>query len=526
MKKSFLLILFLFCLILKPVFSDGGMVIYDPDLDGWRAQEEERQLCAIHYENGIQNMVLAVEVEEIKGEKAVWIFPVPAKPDKVLLDIVEEFPSFRGQELKSLKDDQAGDIFGIALASQVYTWPILILMSSIGMAAMDSKDNTVGSLYGRIEGVEVHEHIEKMGLTTELITAKEGDAFYDYLYSKDLQLPMYIENAFNEYVGKDYSFVVSWVSDINEFNKSSGYENGYYYGGYSNPSLGVFVSFPTEKIYFPLKPTSIYKEAEIPVLIYITGYVTPELYSDISDKTEIEYFFDEDYGVSEKSKTFFNKKEYFDNLKYTKIKITSPASKFTEDLWINNNVPIEVKSDEFIIENWLFFALIFFILVSCLSSLIAGFIVFQKDKPKLDKFALFGLSNFLTLIGFVGLAYFFRINERFAQAKNETKAGIKKVLKKNAIISGIIAAVLSLPIIILSLFSIFGSLNYFRPEFLIETLFWLIIWFFVLFVFIFVVLFNLVWGYYNNKKVMYFTIAFSFLFLILSFLLWIIFVII
>ena len=44
--------------------------------------------------------------------------------------------------------------------------------------------------------------------------------------------------------------------------------------------------------------------------------------------------------------------------------------------------------------------LFFFILSSCLASMFAGMIVFRKDRPSLVKFGLFGLWNFLTIIGF------------------------------------------------------------------------------------------------------------------------------
>lgn len=526
-KKNFLLFLlsvFLFVSLLQPVFSDGGMVIFDPDVDGWRAQKEERQLCAINYENGIQNMVLAVELPEMKGEKAVWIFPVPAKPDEITLDILEEFPAFRGRELQDLKNDKVSGMFLISMASQVYTLPFAIIFLSGLAGSSVGAQNKFAHLYGNLGEVTVHEHIEKMGLTTELITAEDGKAFYDYLYSNDLKLPMYIEKAFKEYIGKDYSFVVSWVSDVNEFNKTVGL-NGIY-GNYApKGSLGVFVSFPTEKIYFPLKPTSIYKEAEIPVLLYITGYVTPELYSGIKDKTETEYFVDEYYNVSEKSKAFFNKKEHA-TLKYTKIKITSSAENFTEDLWIKKEVPVEIKIDKFIVENSLFFALIFFILSSCLASLIAGFIVFHNNKPQLEKFALFGLANFLTLLGFAVLAYFYKINKRFALAKDVKTAGIKKVLTMSALISGIIVLLLSSPFTLNFLFSIVAILTYANFEYLIISFLWMLFGLIVFFAIIFALLFPIIWGYYNNRKVMYFTIAFAFLFWVTSILFWIIFMLI
>ena len=259
MKKSFFLILFLFCLILKPVFSDGGMWYYDPQYEDWQLQNEEKQVCAINYEDGIQNMILEVNIPEINGEKAVWIFPLPAKPDDIEIDISEDFPAFYGTELEDLKNDKVNESFFVIAASQVYTWPLLLILSTLPGLAGSSGDaqNIYHQKYDELGSLDVtvHEHIEKKGLTTELITAGSGGDFYDYLYYHDLKLPMYSEKLFNEYIGKDYSFVISWLSDPKEFKRSG--------------SVGVYTSFPTEKIYFPLKLTSVYEEEEIPIFIYI-----------------------------------------------------------------------------------------------------------------------------------------------------------------------------------------------------------------------------------------------------------------
>ncbi len=61
--------------------ADGGMVVYDPLTSNWDLKDINQQICAINYENGIENMILSIKVDSLDGEKAVWIFPVPAKPE-------------------------------------------------------------------------------------------------------------------------------------------------------------------------------------------------------------------------------------------------------------------------------------------------------------------------------------------------------------------------------------------------------------------------------------------------------------
>ena len=81
MKKLINSVCIIFILLSSLELADGGMFIRRPD--GWQLHPEERQLCAINYENGYQNMILSINFDsDTKGsEKAVWIFPIPAKPE-------------------------------------------------------------------------------------------------------------------------------------------------------------------------------------------------------------------------------------------------------------------------------------------------------------------------------------------------------------------------------------------------------------------------------------------------------------
>jgi hypothetical protein len=92
MKKIFslIIIVLLFSSFIPTAFADGFIHIYDKDR--WYLLSEEKQFCAINYKDGFQNTILTVSLgKELRGEKAVWIFPVPAKPDKIVIDIVKGF---------------------------------------------------------------------------------------------------------------------------------------------------------------------------------------------------------------------------------------------------------------------------------------------------------------------------------------------------------------------------------------------------------------------------------------------------
>jgi|Deesub1362B_J571_1020462.scaffolds.fasta_scaffold08645_1 hypothetical protein len=373
-------LLILFFILLPQAKADGGIVIYDPDIYEWKLQVMKEQFCAINYENGTQKMLLALNVN-LRGEKAVWIFPVPAEPDEIMIDTVRGFPKLEGHDIKMRADERISDAFTLMRLSQVYTFPFIMFTQE----------------FEEIKEVEVHEHIEEMGLTTELITAEDGSKFYSYLADKGLTLPANLESILDEYVGKEYSFVVSWISDIKKFKQeSAGYELGYS----TINTVCVAISFPTNEIYFPLKPTSVYGDQKIPIIIYVIGHATPELYPEI-ENSEVNYFVDSHYVVPEELSSFFNGKTIVEGLKYTKIKINTSSKYLTEDLWIKDYTPQNLAVYEFINECGLWCVMFFvmlFALISCLATTLAGMVVFKNKIHR--KFALLGLWNFLSLIGF------------------------------------------------------------------------------------------------------------------------------
>jgi len=414
-----LLAFLLFFILIAPVLGDGFIIIDDEDI--WRIHNERQQLCAINYENGYQNMILSIDTDELHGDQAVWIFPVPAGPDETVIDIMKGFPEPSGYDIEKKVDSEIEGAFSSMRLTQIYTFPWFFTKRVFMGAAKEALTDLAAE-----PSVVVHEHIEKMGMTTELITAKDGTAFWNWLTLRGLELPEESKAVLDEYVGEDYSFVVSWISDIDEFKKNQApywYEERYESGSakMAVPEmlpprvrvnvLGVFLKFPTEKIYYPLKPTSVYGSLRVPTLIYVMDFVKPELYPAIEQDTGVEYFAQNRYYVPENMKELFNNKERIDNLKYTKIKLNPPSKYLTDDLWMEKGAPAGISIANCIINNILWFALLWFVICSCLASLISGMVVFRKDKISRLKFLLWGLWNFTTLVGFIIATVFLKTRE-------------------------------------------------------------------------------------------------------------------
>ncbi|MCK9631487.1 MAG: hypothetical protein M0R30_07570 [Methanoregula sp.] len=406
MRNYFFLLLLLTFLVL-PVSADG--MAFKGLEDRWSLQPETMQLAAINYENGYENLLLSVTLENsIRGNKTVWIFPVPAQPEQIEIDMVRGYPRFGGKNLDRVTGDSVGTI---ALSSAAYgTFPASLPLWVMGGAGFFTLQKAQAA-DGNPAGFVVHERIEKMGIVTELVTARDGASVRDYVTQNGVVLPQEAEGLLNEYIGKDYSFVISYAGNTTGSASLAGLEEKS--PGTPPDVIGVFVRFPADRIYFPLRPTSIYGKQVIPVVIDVTGFVTPLPDDKIRPVTEVSYFVDENfwyyYSAGELGK-FFNYPTEFRPVTYTRVRITAPSEYFTSDLMMESVPPAGVRVKETLIQYAVFWAVPLYILVSVLVSLVAGTIVFGRTPANPKILALHGLWNCGTMVGFAcGTAQFLKI---------------------------------------------------------------------------------------------------------------------
>ena len=408
-----LLVLSLF-IIIQQVSADGFLHVSDQN-NVWRLVPEDQQLAAINYEKGIENLLISIGIpKNLTGERVVWIFPVPSSPDKVKIDILKGYPRIYAN---SVYEDYA-DVLGTVTSTMIVysTFPLCILFWwSFDYLSFRAPTNS-GS------DVIVYEKIEKMGLTTELITTKDQASLSHYLQSKGLNLPPDSQSILEEYVGKNYSFVVSYINNLTQFEQEIHAEAVPEETPRENRTipLGVFVKFPTKKIYFPLKLTSIYGNRSIPISIDVMGYVTPKLYPGIKS-AQVTYYTGWWY-LSDELKMLFNGKEKTDNLKYTTIDLNVPSKNFTDDLWIKNSTPVSISIKISLIRTSQVWGIILFILLSMLSSLFAGMISFRKNPLPKKKLLLFGLWNCLTFIGFLTAVLFMKTKPLDKRLREQVKS--------------------------------------------------------------------------------------------------------
>jgi len=382
MKKALpvFIILLLFC----PAVTAAGMLVAW-NQDRWQLQPEHSQLAAIRYENGTEHLLLAVTGgRDVPEGPAVWIVPVPADPEQVELDVIRGFPYFGGTNLDR---SYPAAVTGTAAAMAAYVSFPLSLMTGFPFLFLAG---TAGYPTTAADSVTIHETVETMGLTSELVAANQTDGLHRYLAARGMKIPDESEDVIREYVGNNYTFVVTSISDLKRFHEEAGI-------------IGVSVRFPAKRIYYPLKPTSVYGQSEIPAIIYVIGHVMPEIPGPIRNNTRVAYYRQEGYHPDGALVPFFNQKSATGSLEYTKITITAPSDAFTEDLWINPTTPADVRFRDFFVQFTFILGVTAFVVFSMFAALCAGILAFRKTPVTRRGLLQHGLWNLLTAIPFIAV---------------------------------------------------------------------------------------------------------------------------
>jgi hypothetical protein len=107
--------------------------------------------------------------------------------------------------------------------------------------------------------VDVHQHVEKLGMVVEVLTAKSSNALDSYLSSKELHFSAANIAAIAPYLNQEYTLICAWAAS--ESAKPT--------------ARAIQIEFPSPVIFYPLRPTSVY-QSPVVTSIYIRGYVLPQ----------------------------------------------------------------------------------------------------------------------------------------------------------------------------------------------------------------------------------------------------------
>lgn len=373
-------------MLFSPALSRAdGMAFKGGDFSALAPVTEDEQVAVIVHRNGVQKMILAINFQAEKDEKALWILPLPGTPGQTRVDVLEAFPRFLGRDPLGNARRRLNETFALIACSQLYPAIPMALMPTLAGVKQSS-----GS-------VLVHEEVDKHGIHVEVITADSLEALTAYLQKKEVNLQPDQLKTFGPYLSKKYTLILAWISSLQElqeafpdYKKESAFSLG------RRPCL--YVEFPTEKAFFPLRPTSAYGKEMVPVRLYVMDYVEPETSPALKELLKVSYFVQRKWYDDTAPKRFIADLPA-KNIPYTYISVNTAAENFTDDLWFMPTTPksiwyagqIEALGEK----GALAFALVLIALFSYVSAGLAGLWLFGRWK----EFALFGLWNLLTLYG-------------------------------------------------------------------------------------------------------------------------------
>jgi len=128
-------------------------------------------------------MILSVGVGDLKEGKTMWIFPVPADPNKVAVDVITKLPILRGEEISEKAQSNLDNAKKWLQATQIYTIPFTFLFrNTLSASSLSQSTGFSNSLGGSLKSalkpdVIVYEHLEKEGITSETVTAQTAQGF-------------------------------------------------------------------------------------------------------------------------------------------------------------------------------------------------------------------------------------------------------------------------------------------------------------------------------------------------------------
>ena len=424
MRLAFLLTLLL---IANFAIADGGMWVRQ---DNWLLHPESQQYAIIDHNDGYERLGLTVEfTANNKATNAVWVVPIPANPNKVDIKLIDGFPVPSGKNI----NDQAKDVLAGAsfLAAAWGTFPLslplafglVVLRGSISSAGMKTLGMDNSAYY---DGISIFQRVSLGGVTSDLVSTNDPQELESFLSSKGVNLAGEYKMILEKFVDQDYSFVVTYISDWQKFQSSKtgsyaqgqygygNYESNRYYPNRDSTPISLRVGFPSEKAYFPLRLSSIYGDQVIPITIYLMGNYKPKLFNGIGGGVKSEYFRDGyvsqnyNYRATSDGKTeeFFRPGRILSNLDYTKITINEKSINFKDDLWFDYGTPLTYGFKTFIADNFLAVLILIMIISSAAASVVSGRLIFKDGLIDDTRFALQGLWNIGTMIGFVLVTVF------------------------------------------------------------------------------------------------------------------------
>lgn len=217
---------------------------------------ETHQQAFIEWIGNRERLHLATRSQAHDGP-VLWMVPVPGDPTQVDAEPMETIPVI-------------ADDYEIVKAAQSVCWDTLnatflldsgflipfVAVRTLGMRASGTFSAVGAALPSGSSGVTVYQHVEKLGMVVEVLTAQSSAALDRYLTRQGVDVRAEQIVAIAPYLAKQFTLVCGWTT------------------GKSVEARSMRIDFPTPRLYYPLLPTRVYQD-EIYTQINVRGFVQP-----------------------------------------------------------------------------------------------------------------------------------------------------------------------------------------------------------------------------------------------------------
>ena len=344
---------------------------------------ENEQIAAINHRDGVQRMIIAINFDAADDEQALWVFPVPGRPEAVSVDIQDTFPRFLGRDPAAIARTTISKTMTCVRAWQLYP----LLVEGLGLLPHLGRGGDVG----------VHDRIEKWGIRAEVLTADSPPALHEYLTSQGAVLAGNQLVTVEPYLDGQHVLVVAWISSSRKVREAFPDIERHAVAAGRCPCL--YAEFPTEHAYFPLKPTSAYGDAVVPFRLWVTGFVEPQTQAiAVREGVSVDYFRRVGFGRAELER--WARGLPADVVAYTRVTGELSARLFTDDLWFVPANPRHIRYADAIRElgqSGLSIPLL--LLLAAVLSFVSGGFAGLLTVRRWRRPAMLGLWNMATLYG-------------------------------------------------------------------------------------------------------------------------------
>jgi len=366
--------------------ADGKAYYRSRDMTQYLPVEEKAQYAYIHHREGRERMVISISLNLKDDDEALWIFPVKGRPDTVKADLIDRCPDLLGKDpVFGAKGKIAGSIL-LHMCSQLYPVPFFSLI--------------LPGFLGNLP--ETGESGSKWGLSYYVLSADSPQTLAEFLHSKTGKTINQAElNPFKPYMTEDYSLVIITIDSKKSLLKEfPDLEDAFRSMDSRMPFL--YVDFPSDKVFYPMKPTASYGELEIPVKLFIIGYYAfpqDSVYNELPS-VRIRHFYDK-YPDKENT-AFYKGLNQEKGVTYTRITIKEKASEY-----IKGDITLEKAETPFSYRYAVYinklmdgpFAGVFVVVSFLFLSYLAAGIAAKLKLGKFHPYAFIGFTNVLTLYG-------------------------------------------------------------------------------------------------------------------------------